>query len=488
MLKSLIDKVNNRKKNEVNENYLKDITGTKEVLSINDFLKAGLVNLMPDSIKDYKHDIDKATDDSIHSYLCHIDKLPQGKDCDTAKGIRNREADRYIGYMTVIGEKPLLMYRVNGRIEYNISKLSSIELPSNKFVGTNLRGANNAASVLNQSNRANKPVGTFRKKSVIDNIDRKPGNERFNRAVNGDPDGDQSIGDRAVFFNSDGSVIKGADNIRNDSLDDERSADLAGEDINNGDIPEKYEDDEPKKTKNHPNKKKVGATNDVLGGIAALGGMVGLVAVMACLVPVVFILDVITFFTTITTLITNVSNIATTFFSVTDALLALMGIKGATKTVSDFIKGAMDNAFGKENVKESKNIFAKAVNAISVATKVAEKIVSARNNTNGKVEEVSLQLGLVNNLMGEAGLIPPQLMATSNAIDKLVEDQEDDFKDNLDEITSEIHTQEESKKELADEKKVAKEEKTKKEHELDGLKKLIDPVRSDLGKIKAGDL
>jgi hypothetical protein len=481
----------NRNKNQVSDKYLEDITGTKDNPDINNFLTNGLIHLLPDKIKDYKLDIDKATKDAIHSYVCHIDKMPKGKDCDTAKGIRDREADRYIGYIQIYGDKPSLMYRVNGVIEYNVSTdiNRSIELGSStgKYIGRNLRSSNHGATVVNQGIRANKPVGTFKFKNVIDNRDRKPGEERFRRAVNGEPDGDQSIGDRAAFFNSDGSVTLGADNIRNDSLDDELSADSAGEQINNGDIPEAYEKDEPKKTRNHPNKKKVGATNDVLGGIAALGGIVGLVAVTAALVPVVFVLDVITFFTTITTLITNVSNITTTFFSITDALLSLMGVKGATGTITKFINDAMDNAFGKENVKESKNIFAKAVNVISVGVKVAEKIVAARQGTDSKVKEVALQLGIVNNSLGEAGLIPPELMETSNAIDKLVDGQDEDFKDNLNDLTDEIKNPEESRKAVEEEQKTVKEEQDKKAKELDELKTLIDPIKSDLSKIKASD-
>jgi hypothetical protein len=153
------------------------------------------------------------------------------------------------------------------------------------------------------------------------------------------------------------------------------------------------------------------------------------VGVISLLLPMHFITSAITFLTSITTFFTNVNNAANTYLTVVDALLGLFKIKNSTKALKVFIQEIADNALGKENVQEVKNAFGKGINTIAVTTKLSEKTQSLVSGTNNKVDEVAIRLGTLNNSMGEVGLIPPELMATSTAIDDLVEKRTKDNED-----------------------------------------------------------
>jgi hypothetical protein len=477
-----------KKPPQVNKRYLEDITGKEPVISFADLLKNGLLSFLPQEIQDYKAELDKADDKGVHSYLCHLEALPKGKSCDVAKGISAREKDRYIGYVQVNNEPPSLMYRINGVIEINPRiKKNALLLPGQKFVGKGLKTSGLAGAVLGQGVNPLKRQGEYNLRSVEN--DRKRDGVNFEKAVNGEAG--QSIGTRAILFNQDGSVTEGADNIRDDDVDDERSADIPSEEVNDGTIPKTYNRSPAYKSRNHPNIKKIAATNDLAGGIAALGGVAALAGIIAMLVPYTLITAAITFMTSIVTLVTNVNNVVNTFLAVADGLLSLFGIKSASKGIKGFLSSMMDNMFGKENVQTAKNAFGSCVNTISTTTKLLEQVQKARSGTDGLVEDVLLRVATVNNSLGESGLIPPEFMATSKAIDELADKkakENDEFGENLSQITSEIKDQEQVKKELADEKEIADKKKEKDAKDLADINSLLDPVKSDLSKIKLDDL
>ena len=465
--------------------YLSDIEGKLPLPDFDDLIKReGLLGLLPENISKYAEEIDKAEDKGIHQYLCNIDKAPDN--CSVNRQIAAREKDRYIGYVQWDTNKPLrLLYSVNGSFrEREVTRLQKpITLAATRRGGGyKERGSNLAKTVVGQG-VTNEPKGTLFSKLIIE--DRKRDDRQlFRDAVEGKKS--LSIGDRAVLFNQDGSITTGANNIRDNAIAIERSSNIPSEAVNNGNIPRKFKSDKPYRTTNHPNKSRIANTNDLTGGIAALGGIAAVVGIIALLLPQHFITSAITFLTSITTFFTNVNNAVNTYLTVVDALLGMFGIKGSGKAMKGFIAQIVDNALGKENVQQIKNAFASGINSIAVTTKLLEKTQAMANNTDNLVDGVALKLGAVNNAMGEAGLIPPELMATSASIDTLVDkrtENNEELKDNLTALTAEIKNKEETTKELKDEKETAEKLAAKKAKDLDDVKGLLDGAKTDTAKI-----
>jgi hypothetical protein len=478
--------------NRVSEDYLRDIEGKLDFPDFDELIKAeGLFGLVPENIAKYAAEIEKAEDDGVHQYLCNIDKAPSG--CQPANAIAAREKDRLVGYVQWDVRAPYrLLYSVDGHlVEREIARKQKVKpIPLAKRregIGKKERGSNLGRTVTGQGLNT-KAKGTFYTRSV--KPDRKGDTRQlFRDAVEGK--GNLSIGDRAVLFNQDGSITTGANNIRDNAVENERSSNIPSESANNGAIPAKVKPATPYKTSQHPNKSRLAKTNDIAGGVAALGGIAAVVGVIALLLPQHFVTSAITFLTSITTFFTNVNNAVNTYLTVVDALLGIFGIKGSGKAVKGFITQIVDNALGKENVQQVKNAFASGINTIAVTTKLLEKTQAIANNTDDKVDEVALKLGAVNNAMGAAGLIPPELMATSKGIDDLVAVRTKDNEElagNLTALTKEISTNEESKKELADEQKARDKVKAKKDKDLGDVKKLLDVAKTDVEKIKVENL
>lgn len=465
----------------VSKSYLADITGKLDYPDIDKLVEeVGLKNLLPESVSNYVDELSDYEDKAVHSYLCNIDKSPTG--CGTAKLIAAREKGRFVGWVQWDLKAPKrLLYSGNGT-------LYDLPLPPNrKQAGKGLKGNNLRASVIGQG-ITNKPKGTHYQRSV--KPDRKGDDKQlFRDAVEGK--GKLSIGDRAVLFNADGSVTTGVNNIRDKAVANERSSNIPSESANTGSIPAKVQKAKPYKTSNHPNKSRIAKTNDLAGGIAALGGIAGLTAIVALLMPMHFITSAITFLTSITTFFTNVNNAANTYLTVVDALLGIFKVKTSSKALKVFIQNIADNALGKENVQEIKNAFGKGINSIAVTTKLLEKTQSLVAGTNNKVDEVAVRLGTLNNSMGEAGLIPAELMATSTAVDELVEKRtkdNEDLAENITQLTSEIKDKTESTKLLKEEQDARDVIKKKQTKDLDDLKGLLDVAKTDVSKIDVNKL
>jgi len=476
---------------QVSQDYLKDITGKLAFPNFDELIKnEGLLGLLPENIAKYAKKVKELEDDGVHQYLCNIGKAPNN--CKVAKAIADREKERYVGYVQW-DDKPIkLLYSVNGHLEerdiVRKQKVKPIPLSeTRKGIGKKERGSNLGRTVVGQGLRV-RPAGTFLKRSVDE--DRKGDNRQlFEDAVNGK--GNLSIGDRAVLFNADGSITTGANNIRDKAVGIERSSNIPSESANSGAIPKKIKNATPYKTSQHPNKSRLAKTNDLAGGVAALGGIAAVMGVVALLLPQHFVTSAITFLTSITTFFTNVNNAVNTYLTVVDALLGIFGIKNSGKAMKGFITQIVDNALGKENVQAVKSAFASGINTIAVTTKLLEKTQSMANNTDNKVDEFALKLGAVNNAMGSAGLIPVELMATSKSIDMLVEKRtadNEDLKDNLTELTKEIKTKEQTKEDIKTEEKASVEAQTKKDKDLKDILGLLDNVKVDTSAIKVGDL
>jgi hypothetical protein len=205
--------------------YLADVTGKTELVDFDKLIKElGLKGILPDIAQQYLDSIDEAESDGVHQYLCNIGNLPSDRNCDVSKAITKREKDRFVGYAQWDTSQPLkLLYMQNGQVlevdPFALKKQPKpLPLEGNRYkAGRNLRGANTGASVSEQGVE-NIPDGTFYTRSIKDDLgkDRDANNKIFTDAVNGGEG--RSIGDRAVFFNPDGSVTKGANNVRNKAI------------------------------------------------------------------------------------------------------------------------------------------------------------------------------------------------------------------------------------------------------------------------------
>jgi hypothetical protein len=476
----------------VAKHYLSDIQGTEPFPTFDKLIEQdGLLSLVPESVKNYADQLEQAEDQGVHQYLCNIDKSPDGCKPSHAIAERDRSIAKLVGYVRWDTKAPLrLLYSINGQIEERNprSALKAIPLAANRQgAGKNLRGNNLKNTILGQGLK-NTPRGEFLTRSIKSD---RSGDSRklFRDAVNGD--GNLSIGDRAILFNQDGSITTGANNIRDNAIGIERSSNFPSESISNGSIPAKIKTARAEKTSQHPNKARIAKTNDITGGIAALGGLTGVIGIIALLVPQHFITSAITFLTSITTFFTNVNNAVNTYLTVADALLGIFGIKGSAKKLKGFVAQIVDNALGKENVQESKNNFAAGINSIAVTTKLLESTQQILSKTDDKVDNLALRLGGLNNLMGEQGLIPAELMATSKGIDTLVETRSktnEDLGENITKLTSEIQNKDEARKLLKEEQVARDKIKAKNDKDLGDVKALLDVAKTDVDKIKVENL
>jgi hypothetical protein len=476
-------------------NYLSDISGGENPVSLDALVKeTGLAALTPETIQTYINDLDKATDDGVHSYLCNIDKaekIGQANQCKTGKDLsandkRLARDNQGYGYIEVI--------HPTGNREFYYFGLATdpnFDLPAWRGKGTSpLKRFKGNQSNPNHASKKQ----TFKTKRVIDDRTKaaKNNRENFRKAVEGGDD--KSIGHRAILFDDKGNVIKGANAIRDRNIATELSSSIPSESISTGTIPAKISaSTAPKKTSKHPNKANVGATNDAMNGLAALGGLAAMVGIIAALMPLHFVTSAITFLTSITTMLTNVNNVVNSFLKIVDGVLSIFGLKDGTKPLRKLLETTLDNVFGKENIQTAKSLFAQTVTTIATATKLLEKVQQGRASTDGKVDEVAFSLGVVNNAMKDSGLIPADspYMQESQAIDTFVAAREKDnpeLKENIDKLTQEIKTQDEIKKELKEEAEVIAKRKAKADKDTNDLLKLVDATKTNVDNVREQDI
>jgi hypothetical protein len=466
----------------VAEKYLSDITGKKAAISLDDVVKeSGLKSLLPETVQTYLEEVNQQTEDSLHKYQCQLDlagKTAQDGKCKSGKYLsderRRISSNLVTGYINFDDGKTTYFYG-DGHTQ--------VKLPEKRGNKDHDRGL---ANVL--VNRSPKPVRktTFTTHQIRDDRRKDLHDKAFTDAVTGG-DG-KSIGQRGIFFDEHGRPIKGAAAIRDRDEAIAMSSRLPSEKVNDGRIPDKIKTGTSRSTTRHSgNKHGVGDTSDLLGGIAALGGMAAVVGVVACLMPLHFVTSAITFLTSITTMFTNVNNAANAVFTVADGVFSLFGKKNVTKPIKVMIQSAIDNSFGKENVQEAKNKFGSLINSIAVGTKLLEKIHQGRTSTNNKVDEVAFSLGVVNNSLKDSGLIPEgsPYMKESQSIDEFVEarakvEGNEGLKENITALTEELKTHEESDEEIKTQAIAAQKIRDKQSKDINDIKTLLDDTKTNV--------
>jgi hypothetical protein len=441
---------NTDKADRVDPSYFADITGKKEIINYEDLIKEnGLASLIPDNAQKYLKQIDEDEERGIHNYLCNLDKAEeagQKQQCkagkyksDNDKLIRN---DPSYGWIEFDDGRLFLFGDLKGQIKLP---------PTRVRIANGLTGDRLNKYLTNQVKELERKrqKRTYYSKSIKIDRDKQSKLNRQNHidAVNGVKG--KSIGQRAILFNEDGTVLRGANAIRDRAIGLEMSSQIPSERINDGKPIDNIKKGKERRTSKHPNRKGLGETNDIFGGLAALGGVAGLMAIMAFLVPMHLLTSAIAFLTSITTFFTNVRNVVTTYLSITDGIMALFGYKGSGDKIKKFAESMLDNVFGKERVDEAKTLFAKGLNSIAVGTKLLERIQMGRNMTLNRVDEVAYSLGSVNNILKDSGVIPEDspYMQQSKAIEEFVEKRSQDdpeLKENINFITGEMKTREQS--------------------------------------------
>ncbi len=471
----------------VAEKYLSDITGKKPSISLDDVVKeSGLKSLLPETVQTYLEEVDRASEDALHKYQCQLDiaeKTAQDSKCKSGNYLsqerRKHAANLITGYI-IFDDGKTINYYGDGH--------SEVKLPPKRGNKQHDLGLANALI-----HRRHKPVRktTFTTHKINDDRRKDVSNRAFKDAVAGT--NGKSIGHRGIFFDEHGRPIKGANSIRDRDEAIALSSRLPSEKVNDGSIPNKIKAGTNRSTTRHSgNKHGVGDTSDVLGGIAALGGITAVVGVVACLVPLHFVTSAITFLTSITTMLTNVNNAANAVFTVADGVFALFGKKNATKPIKVLIQNTVDNAFGKDNVQEAKNKFGSLINSIAVGTKLLEKIHQGRASTNNKVDEVAFSLGVVNNSLKDSGLIPEgsPYMRESESIDEFVNarakvEGNEGLKENITALTEELKTHEESDKAIKDEAIATQKVRDKQSKDINDVKTLLDHTKTNVDTVKA---
>jgi hypothetical protein len=477
-----------KKKATVSPDYLSDVTGTSGLLDFAALVKGeGLLGLLPAPVAAYAQEVLAAEEKGVHEYLCHLDRaadVGEKNACGAAKQASELAAreQKYINaygwieFTSAAGEKNAYDYNArDGRWRRSDKKRDAapIAIPNGrKRLGEKLGHSKHHTY---KSDRGGlKPKGTFYQRRVVEDR-RSYAVSEFERSVNG-VEG-KTIGQRAVLFNADGSVTRGANAIRDQQVANELAASIPSKSPNTSQIPATIKTAKPEKTRSHKNKAPIGQTNDLAGGVAAVGGITAMVAIVACLLPMHFVTSAITFLTSITTFFTNVNNTVNTYLAITEALLGIFGFKNATKGIKGFITKIVDNAFGgPKNAQAVKAAFASGVNSVSTTTKLLERMQSIRQGTDNKVDGLAIQLGTVNNSLKDAGLVSPDspYFAASGNIDEFVKSREQNdptIGEALNTLTAEIKDPETARKALAEEASYQREKQAKADKKINDLAK-----------------
>jgi hypothetical protein len=472
---------------QVDPSYLADVTGKLPTESIDDFVKkTGLLDVLPASVRDAYTQAKDAQGEEVHGYLCNLDKEAdrgQKNSCSQSKAWTD-----YNRKLSAANGDYLLEFELISPYPFRhgaAGKGLTIAKPANR-AGKNLKGVDGRFQRV-KPRQQRKRYHTQRVDTSLSKAEAEEVN-RFAAAVNGEEG--RTIGQKAIFYEADGTVSRGTGAIARDAKEVALSASSATLNQTTGTAAGAKPTPAPTaKAANHPNKKRAGETS---GNFVAGLGAIGLVAVaIAALMPLHFVTSAITFVNSLVTFFTTTRNAIATYTSIVDAALGLFGIKKATSGFKNLIAGMIDGAFGKENVQYAQNAFAQTLNSVSSAVKVAEKIQSARSGTDNKIDEMAVQLGIVNNGLKDSGLMPPEspYMRQSAAVDQFVKDRtagEDGvaLADNLSQITAEIKTGDEVKKELADIKASEAKARKKIDKQVDDTARLVDGTKTNIETIQ----
>ena len=472
--------------------YLQDVTGQLPTVAIGDYLeKNGLLASLPDFVQDAYTRASEALADDAHQYGCNLDKEAvsgQKNSCGQSKAW-----NAYAGQIAASNRPYVLEIEYVSGIPFRYSaskKAVQVARPANRH-NPNLRGVDGRYQrVRAKQQRQRYHVGTV---NTALNKNESLENDKFSEAVNG-KDG-STIGQRALFYDSNGRPLRGTGAIARDGKETQLSASTAVLNQSVGTSAGATPTAVPElKAGSHPNKKKAGETK---GNYAAGLGTIALIAVgLAALMPMHFVTSAITFVNSLVSFFTTTRNATETYSAIGDAALSLFGIKKASAGFKGIINGMIDNAFGKENVQEAKANFAKTLNTVSSSVKLAEKIQQARSNTDNKVDAMAVQLGIVNNGLKDSGLLPPDspYMKQSQDIDKFIEarttgeGKDPGLADNLKDITGEIKTGEKITQELKDEKEIQEKAQKKKNKQIDDVSRLVDKTKTNVEAVEPGDL
>lgn len=468
---------------QVDPSYLADVTGNLPIESIDSFVqKTGLLEVLPDSVQEAYKQAKDAQGEEVHSYLCNLDKeAAQGQknSCSQSKAWTdyNRKLSAANGdYLLEFSLISLVPFR-HGRA----GKGLAIAKPANR-AGKNLRGVDGRFQRVKPQQQRQR-YHTQRVDTALSKAEAEE-SARFAAAVNGEEG--RTIGQKAIFYEADGTVSRGTGSIARDAKEVGLSASSATLNQTTGTAAGAKQTPAPTaKAANHPNKKRAGETS---GNYVAGLGAIGLITVaLAALLPMHFVTSAITFINSLVSFFTTTKNAVLTYTSIVDAALGLFGIRKATEGFKGIINGMIDGAFGKENVQYAKNAFAQTLNSVASSVKVAEQIQAARTGTNNKIDEMAIQLGVVNNGLKDSGLMPPDspYMRQSAAVDQFVKDRTEGedgaaLADNLSKITAEIKTGDEIKKELAETKEREEKERKKIDKQVNDTARLVDGTKSNV--------
>lgn len=488
MIKKAIDRLVGKFR-DFPDSYLSDVTGKSKLPDLNQLVKdIGLDGLVPDYVSEYRAELKEEEDEAIHKYQCTLEtEADSGQEnaCKSAK-----HASDYRRKLQIYRDKnnpDLVTIDYAPTEQYGKGKKQIKLPPPRKSLGNKLKAKSIA---YRTTDRTPKNRGTYDRFSVDPGeYTNKSDRDAFNQAVEGDPK--YGANAKAVFFRQDGRVSLGTRSHKREANASD-SASQANKNQNTGMIPQ-IKRSKSIDNKKNPNTANGGSVSDLAGAAAALGGMGAMVYVISALLPAHFITSAITFLTSIVTFFTNVQNVINTYLIIADGLLGLIGIKNSTKSLRTFLSDALDNVFGKENVSYFKQTFASGLNQVAVGVKVMEKIQSLRSSLNGKVEEVAFSLGVVNNSLKDAGVIPPDSpwMAQSQAIDEFVKEREKfdpELKENLSEAVAEIKTQDKSEAELKTEREAAAKLQKERNKATSDVMNLIDKTKTNVDKLDLDNL
>jgi hypothetical protein len=477
----------------VDPSYLADVTGSSALISIGDHLtKNGLLESLPEYVQDKYNAATAAQDQAVHQYLCNLDreaKAGQQNACGAGKAFgkyAQAVSDHHhqqVSKFNVVPKVPLVHGKRRGSV--------SIAQPASRY-GKNLTGVDGRFQRQRAADRDRVKPYSYQK---IDPGKADPkDDELFAQAVEGRQG--STVGQRAVYYAPDGRVLRGTAAIRRVTNAEQLSANTAIINQSTGSGAGARPVAAPtQKAANHPNKKHAGQTTDAGAGVAGLGALAALAVGIAALMPLHFVTSAISFINSIVNFFTTTRNAAETYLGIADGVMGIFGLRGATGGLKSLISSTLDNAFGKENLDYAKAQFAGTLNTVTTTGKVMEKIETARRGTNNRVDDLALGLGTVNNALKDAGVIPSDspYMAQSQAIDGFVKDRtsgEDGerLKENITTLTSELQTQEQIQKELAEQREREVKKRKATDKQIEDVKRLVDKSKTNFENIESSDL
>jgi hypothetical protein len=479
---------------EFPDTYLGDITGTLPLEGIGDYLnKNGILEALPEFVREKYRAGEKEQDDGVHQYLCNLDKeaaAGQKNACATGKAL-----GKYSNDVSAHNQKYILEFELLPKFMFTHESKRGVKIPrpagrtGKKLTGVDGRFRRVRAGDQDKPGRYN--IATVDPGKITpDEVD------RFNDAVNGGEG--RTMGQRALYYDADGTVLRGTEAISRKTKANQLSANTATLNQTTGTSAGAKPTAAPGlKADAHPNKKNAGQTTDKGSPVAGMA-VLGLLALgMAALMPMHFVTSAISFINSVVTFLTTTRSAIGTYLGIADGIMGIFGLKNSTGGLKSIINGVLDNAFGKDNITYAKAVFASTLNGVATTGKLMEKIQSARAGTDNKIDDLALGLGTVNNGLKDAGLIPADspYMAQSKAVDQFVADRTTGngeegigLKDNISHLVGELKTHDEVNQELKTEKE-AEEKKAKKiAKQTDDTFRLVDATKTNVDSIQRKDL